>query len=171
MKDVSKTLKDMAIPSSKWLDPKTWQISKIVGIKEGIPAVVVSTGMLEFSTQFIENQLVKHGHTRITDIMDKQFNLVNKITDKLPTDKIDKTLDLRDLIVLSPSIALLVSALKDKTNRKKKVIQSISGFLTKAGLRFTGLNPHLLSKGSTTPQNPRVTAGTSLNASNKGVYR
>jgi len=53
---VSSTVTTMANPS-KWLDPNTWKVSKVVGITKGPKAIAVSTVILEFVTQGIEKYI------------------------------------------------------------------------------------------------------------------
>jgi len=165
---VSSTVTTMANPS-KWLDPNTWKVSKVVGITKGPKAIAVSTVILEFVTQGIEKYIGSKSPF-VRNIMDKQFQTVNQVSSKLPTN-ISKTLDVRDLIVLAQTITSAIKIFTDKSSggKKNRAIDALTGLATKGALRMTGLNPSLLSKGSMSPQNPRVTVGGGL-TTNNGVY-
>ncbi len=164
---VSSTMTQMANPT-KWLDPNTWKVSKVVGITKGPKSIAASTVMLEFATQAVE-KFIGEKSPFVRNIMDKQFHMINRVSSKLPTS-MDKTLDVRDLIVLAPTITSAIKIITDKSSggKKNRAIDAITGLATKGALRMTGLNPSLLSKGSTSPQNPRVTVGGGL-TTNKGV--
>ncbi len=136
------------------LDPNTWKMFALG--QKGIAGTAISTAVLEFGTQLAERYLPQS-----SGIMNRQ------ITGNAP---FLGNISVRDTIVLAPAITAGLRAIKDKgSSRKNRVMEAVAGYGTKVMLRRTGLNPHLLSKGSSSPTNPRVTAGRSTNASNMGV--
>jgi len=124
------------------LDPNTWKVSKFVGMNKGALAVVASTVILEFATQGIE-RFIGSKSPFVKNIFDKQFYTINRMAEKLPTS-IDKTLDVRDLIVLAPTITSAIKIITDKSTggKKNRVIDTLAGLSTKGVLRMTGLNPN-----------------------------
>jgi hypothetical protein len=154
---------------TKPINPNSWNIAKYIGIKKGATAVIASTVGLELITQLIER--ANATPTSVLKFLD--YQILPNWTSKIPTgsDKIDNAIDVRDLITLMPALTNLVMAVKDKSPQAKssRIKDSVAGVATKGIMRLFGINPHLLSKGTTAPQNPRVFVGVK-SASNKGVY-
>jgi hypothetical protein len=123
------------------LDPNSWK--GFAFGQGGTVGVVVSTVVLEFLTQFLENR-----STKVKEIMSISpaplQNQAGKIplSDKTGMNKLN-SLDLRDIIVLAPSISSGIRAVKDKgTARKNRLIETGAGIGTKIALRALGLNPN-----------------------------
>ena len=154
---------------TKPTNPESWNIAKYIGIKKGATAVIASTVGLELLTQLIE----RYDKTPSSVLKILDYQILPNWTAKIPTgsDKIDNAIDVRDLITLMPALTSALRVLKDKSPQAKssRIKDAIAGISTKGIMRLLGLNPHLLSKGTTAPQNPRVFVGVS-SASNKGVY-
>jgi hypothetical protein len=149
------------------LKQATWQ--KFALGQKGVMGVVASTAVLEFLTQGIEAFIPQSRKVlgMAPSILQNKMTRVPNVAG-IPNSL--NVLDIRDVIVLAPSIVSAIKIFTDKPKWKKHALEAGAGLGTKGVLRITGLNPSLLSRGSkTSAQNPRVTAGGSL-ASNMGVY-
>jgi hypothetical protein len=125
--------------------------------QKGVIGTATATAVLEFGTQLID----RYAPAQVTNIMSKQ------VMNNAP---FLGGISVRDTIVLAPAITSALGAVKGGGSKKGNIMNALAGYGTKVMLRRTGLNPHLLSKGMPSPQNPRVTSGTSINAQNRGLY-
>ena len=137
------------------LSSATW---KQFGLgQKGLIGTATATAVLEFGTQLID----RYAPAQVNSIMSRQ------VVGNAP---FLGTVSIRDTIVLAPAITSAIGAVKGGGSKKGNIMNALAGYGTKVMLRRTGLNPHLLSKGMPSPQNPRVTSGTSANAQNRGLY-
>lgn len=146
----------MNIMGKNPLSSATW--NKFSLGQKGVVGSAVATGVLEFTTQMIQRFVPI---PQINAIMDKQI---------MANAPFLGGISVRDTIVLAPAITNAIGALGSSKNKKGKIMNAVASYGTKVALRSSGLNPHLLTKGMPSPQNPRVTSGSSANAQNRGVY-
>ena len=102
-------------------------ISSKLGVKGVLAGTILSTVALEFGTQFIEN--ASFTPSAIKNIADR------KVMDGAP---FLGRVDVRDAVVLSPSITQGIRVLK-KGKPNIKII--LANYGTKVAMRMVGLNP------------------------------